>query len=112
LLISLDSVLQSAGWKRGKPIQGFPSIMVFGKDNPYSVPVALTDGIRISVQSSIDLSTLRVIPERFLPVPAGAAKSLYVSLLSSLRPTEENPARINVEKGESKTVSISIGKKP
>jgi hypothetical protein len=112
LLKSVDDVLQRAGWKRGKPLGGFPSINVFGKDNPFSVPLALTNGIRISVESPEELSVLRSMPFNSLPMPARAARSLYFSLHSSLSPPEEHPTLVNMVKGNSKTVSISIGKKP
>jgi hypothetical protein len=112
LLKSVDDLLQKAEWKRGKPVGGFPAINVFGSDAQYSVPVALTNGIRISVDSPEDISVLKSLTLDKLPMPVSAAATLYTALSTSLSPQEEHPNLVDVVKGESMTVRISIGKKP
>jgi hypothetical protein len=112
LLKSVDDLLQHSGWKRGKAIPGFPTINVFGKDVQYSVPVALTDGVRISVDSPEGLEPLKQLPLEKLPTYVRAAISLYLSLSSNLFPADEHAQPVDVQKGESRTVRISIGKKP
>jgi hypothetical protein len=117
LLRSINDVLQRAGWKRGKALGGFPAINVFGNDEPFSVPEALNSGIRISVDSPEDISVLKSLPPDKLPMPVRAAVALDIALSSSLSPREdiEHPYLVNlvnVGKAESKTVRISIGKKP
>jgi hypothetical protein len=114
LLKSVDDVLQKAGWKRGKSLGGFPAINVFGRDDPYAVPVALNNGIRISVDWSEGLHALQSVPVDKLPTPVKAAVVLNFALSSNLFPPEdlEHPFPVDVIKGESKTVRIAIGKKP
>ena len=112
LLRSIDDVLQRAGWKRGKSVPGFPGVNVFGSDNPYGVPSALTNGIRISVDWPEGLSPLESLPVDKLPMPVSAAVFLYRSVLSHISPAEEHPYLVDVQKGQSKTIRISVGKKP
>jgi hypothetical protein len=112
LLKGLNDVLQRAGWKRVKPPSAYPAIDVFGKDEPFAVPTALTNGISISVDSVQDVSVLRSLPDDKLPMTLRAAGALYFALSSSFSPPEEHPRIVNVVKGESKTVRIDVGKKP
>jgi len=114
LLKSVNDVLQQAGWKRTKPPGGFPAINIFGTDDPFAVPAALTNGIRISVDWPEGLSALQALPLDKLPMLVKAAVSLNVALSSGLSPQEdtEHPHPVDIVKGESKTVRISIGKKP
>ena len=67
LLKSVEDVLHRAGWNRGKQVGGFPAINVFGKDAGYSVPVALTSGVRIFVEYPEGLEGLRPLPVDQLP---------------------------------------------
>jgi len=114
LLKSVNDVLQRAGWKRTNPPPGFPAINVFGKDDPFSVPEALTNGVRISVDSPEGLSALQSLPLDKLPILVRTAVSLNIALSSSLSPPEniEHPHPVEIIKGESKTIRIAIGKKP
>lgn len=114
LLKRLNDVLQQAGWKRTKPPGGFPAINVFGTDDPFAVPAALTNGIRVSVDWPEGLSALEPLPLDKLPTLIQAAVSLNITLSSSLSPPEDiaHPHLVDIVKGESKTIRISVGKKP
>jgi hypothetical protein len=112
LLRSIDGALQESGWKRGKPVPGFPGVNVFGSGNPYGVPSALTNGIRISVDWPEGFSPLESLPIDKLPMPVRAAAALFRSLSSHISPAEEHPNLVDVQKGESNTIRISVGKKP
>lgn len=114
LLKIVDDVLQRAGWKRTKPPGGFPAINVFGVEADFAVPAALTNGIRISVSSLEDLSVLQSLPSDRWPVQVRTAVALNLALAAKLSPPEEleQPFKVNMVKGESKVVQISIGKKP
>jgi hypothetical protein len=112
LLKSVDHVLQQAGWKRTNPPRGFPAISVFGRDDPFAVPAALTNGIHISVDWPEDLSALQQLPLDKLPMLVRAAVCLNIALSSGLSSPEEHPHLVDTVKGESKEVRISIGKKP
>jgi hypothetical protein len=114
LLKSVDAVLRQAGWKRGKPILWAPAINVFGPEDPYSVPVALNNGVRVSVDWPEGLPALQSIPVDKLPTLVKAAVTLNFALFSNLDPPEdlEHPFPVDIGKGESKTVRIAIGKKP
>jgi hypothetical protein len=117
LLKNVDGALQSSGWKRGKSFGGFPAIQVFGSDNPYSVPEALNNGIRISVDWPEGLNTrLKALARDNLPSPIRAAAYLNLALSSSISPPEERPEKyplgVDIQKGDSKVIRISIGKKP
>jgi hypothetical protein len=114
-LQSIDGVLQSAGWKRTLPRGGRGVQLLVklpGSDNPFAIPSFIADGIRISVQFPGEFSVLQSTPIESLPMYLRATQSLYDALSSSISPAEEHPASVNAEKGESKTVFISIGKKP
>ena len=113
LLKSVDDVLRRAGWKRTKPPGGFPAINVYGKDQEFAVPSSLSTGVRMSADSQEELSALQALPVDKLPLPVGAAVSLYFGLSSSIVPRNtENLRPVNMVKGDSKTVRIEIGKKP
>lgn len=111
LLKSIDDVLQRSGWKRVRPPDGFPAINIFGNDPPFAVPVALTDGVRISADSREETAALRSVNVDRLPPPVKASVSLYFALASNMFPPEEHPTPVNLIKGESKVVRISVGKK-
>jgi hypothetical protein len=110
LLKAIDYVLQRAGWKRGASIGGFPSIAPF-EDKKYGVPAALSDGLLISMESTQEISVLKATHINLLPAPLGAAIALRQALASDLSPPEESSAMIDVEKGTSMTIKISVGKK-
>jgi len=114
LLKSIDGVLQEAGWKRTKSPGGFPAIHIFGKDDPFVVPSALTNGIRISMDWPEGLAALQPLPPDKFPMLLKAAVSLSTSLFSNLSPPEasEQAYLVDIVKGESKVVRISVGKKP
>lgn len=112
LLKSVDDVLHRAGWNRGKQVGGFPAINVFGKDVAYSVPVALTSGVRIFVEYPEGLEGLRPLPPDKFPSYIRAAGLLNSSIDVCLSPKEEHPAPASVDKGDSQTVRIAIGRKP
>lgn len=116
-LQSIDGVLQSAGWKRtvSPPASGVQLLVKLpSSDVPSAIPSFIADGIRISVQFSGEFSVLQSTPIESLPMYMRAGQLLYRVLSSSISPVEEHLALVgvDVDKGESKTVFISIGKKP
>jgi hypothetical protein len=113
LLRIVDSALTLAGWKRVKPMHRFPSINVYGTGEDFPVPQALTNGVRISVDWPEGLtSELSLLPPDKLPGVIKPAVFLNIAISSHLSPPEEHPQLVDVQKGQSKTVRISIGKKP
>jgi len=113
LLQQLDSVLQSAEWKRGSAVGGFPAIKVFGNDS-YAVPQALTSGLRVSVESTESMEVLKAKPIADLPSSIRAAIALIETLYPNLDPPQQSQADsnlIHVDKGSSTVVRISVGRK-
>jgi hypothetical protein len=108
LLAQINDVLKKAGWNRGKPVGGFPAINVFGTSDPYAVPAALNNGIQITVEWPEE------VPQSLeqLPPLVRAAVILNKALSGNLTPAEKSPSLVNVEKGDSKTIRIAVGKKP
>lgn len=113
LLKQIDAILQKAGWKRGKPIGGFPAINVFGNETNFAVPVALASGVLVSIDSSEPIEAFKARPIAELPSFARAAIVLDRSISDNLFPPQENiEAKVHVTSGVSTTVRISVGKKP
>jgi hypothetical protein len=112
LLKQLDSILLSAGWTRVKPPHAYPAINVYGQEQDFAVPSALTSGIKISVDSEKSLATLQATLVGNLPAPAGAAVALALELTTSLIPPQDDGVKANVQAGKSMTVRIEIGRKP
>jgi uncharacterized protein YbjQ (UPF0145 family) len=113
-LKDLDSLFMAAGLKRVKPPAGFPAINVFGKDADFSVPACLFTGLLVSVDSEQPLASLQALSPEALPLHVRAAIALNLDLPSSVSPTsDKNVAKtVEVQTGTSKTVRISVGKKP
>jgi hypothetical protein len=111
-LKQLDNVLQQSEWKRGKGVAGFPAINVFGREVDFSVPVSLTNGIMVRVESPEPLASLQSLPIDKLPQHIKGAIALNLSLFPNLAPPEDGDHKVDVEKGLSTTVQIAIGKKP
>jgi hypothetical protein len=113
-LKELDGVLMSAGWKRVKPPGGFPAINVFGKDVEFSVPVCISTGILVSVDSEQSVASLQALSLAAMPMYARAAITLNLNLPSHLSPSHADNVVKTVEvlSGTSKTVRLSVGKKP
>lgn len=113
LLKAIDGVLQSARWKRTKPPAGFPAINVFGITVDFAVPLALTSGVKVSVDSSESLAVLQSRPIAELPQHVRAAITLNLNLGSNVFPAPEPPqGPVEVLSGSSTTIRISVGKKP
>ncbi len=112
LLQSVDAVLQQAGWKRGKPLRWAEAISVFGPDDPYSVPVGLDIGVRVSVDWPEGLTPLQSLPIDKLPPLVRAAVALNLALSANVSPAERTQSMVDIQKGGSKTVRIAVGKKP
>jgi len=114
LLKSIDTVLQDAGWKKVKPPPGFPAINIYGKEDGNAVPVGFNQGIDIVVDSPEATESLLLQPIEQLPVLVRAAMTLRVELLSNLSPqaNDTDVPTVRIQKGESKTVRIAVGKKP
>lgn len=109
LLKEIGALLQRAGWKRGKPVGGFPAINVFGKEVDFSVPVSLLTGVSISIDSpngSLQSLTIATMPQY-----ARAAVALNLSLSFNLSPPQESSGKVNTELGDSTVVRINVGKK-
>jgi hypothetical protein len=112
LLKNVDDVLKQAGWKRGMALSGYPAISVFGTNDPYSAPAALSNGIRISVDWPEGLNPLQSLPIDKLPQLIRAAVALNLTLSANLSPAEKTQSMVDIEKGDSKTIRIAVGKKP
>lgn len=110
-LKQLDSVLQQSEWKRGKALGGFPAIKVFGRDVDFSVPVSLSNGIMIRVESPEPLASLQSLPDDKWPQHIRAAVALNLSLFPNLGPPQDGDHKVDVEKGISTAVQIGVGKK-
>jgi hypothetical protein len=113
LLQSIDGVLQTAGWKRTLPHNtggiGF-FIKFSGWENPSPIQSFLGNGIHIFLDWPEDIPTS--LPSDELPVQLRAAISLNMSIFPHLSPPEEQPHLVQIQIGKSKTVLISVGKKP
>jgi hypothetical protein len=112
-LKSIDDVLQRAGWKRGKPTNGFPAINVYGAERELSVPAGLNTGVRMSVDSLEPLKVLQSLPSEALPQLVKASIALRNGLLIHTVPGGgSEPSLVDVLTGASNTVRIFVGKKP
>jgi hypothetical protein len=113
LLQSIDGALQAAGWKRTLPHNtggiGF-FIKFSGWENPSPIQSFLGNGIHIFLDWPEDIPTS--LPSDKLPVQLKAAISLNMSIFPHLSPPEEQPHLVQIQMGKSKTVLISVGKKP
>lgn len=114
LLQNVDDVMQQAGWKRAKPPGGFPAINIPIKDETIAVTSALTNGIRVSMDWPEGLSPLQSLTFDKMPALVKAAITLNLILSSNLSPREdiEHQRTVDIVKGDSKVIRISIGKKP
>lgn len=113
LLKQINRSLVAAGWKRIKSPGGFPSLDIYGKDQPdFVVPVSVISGILVSIDSSEPLEILRSRPTVLLPQHVKAAIALRNAFASDISPPEANPKLIGTEMGTSVTVQINVGKKP
>ena len=110
LLMQINDALQRAGWQRVKGVHHFPALGLFGKDD--DVGTIVTTGIFISVESPESLASLQALRLDKLPSPVNAAVALNAGLSSGIFPQDVNPKLVNVQMGTSKTVQISVGKKP
>jgi hypothetical protein len=99
--------------EKGNPMPGFPGVLPYGPNDPYAVPSGLTNGARVSVDwpEGITAELQSLAPDE-LPTPLDAAVALQIALHSQISPAEEHPNPVNVEKGEPRTIRISVGKKP
>lgn len=114
LLRAIDDVLQKAGWKRGMPVAGFPSINIYGKEVPeLAVPVGFAIGVRVSTESRqpIDFDKVEV---KDLPQYLQAVGTLNVALSQCISPVQPNSVGMPalVETGTSTAVKIAVGRKP
>lgn len=112
LLQQIDGILHSAGWERAKSPGGFPAINVYGKDQDLAVPVALTSGIEVTVDSSEGLAVLQSLPLDKLPPIVAAAVALNEGIASHISPTQESRKFVNVQPGNSTIIRITVGPKP
>jgi hypothetical protein len=123
LLRQIDAVLQSAGWKRVKPLlPSVTSILVFGKDVDFAVPSSLLDGIHVAAKSSsgqissngTPVSCRDIGSAPFLataPPPVKAAITLEFCLSSHLSPSQEY-IPIGFDGMSPTVIEINVGKKP
>lgn len=112
LLQQVDLNLRGAGWKQTKPPHAYPSINVFGSTVDFAVPVSLSTGVEISVESPESLSELQALPLANLPQYIRAGIALNLSLSSNLFPPQDSRTVVNVKPGTSTIIQIAIGKKP
>ncbi|HEX5421994.1 MAG TPA: hypothetical protein VFW94_00470 [Candidatus Acidoferrales bacterium] len=113
LLDTIDSALQKAGWKRVNAPCGLPSVRhsFEGASSQVCISLAVSDGVRVSVEYPEGSSGLRTISLQNAPQYIRAATSLYFLIKSGLSPAEESPGGISVAKGTAGTIFISVGKK-
>ena len=109
LLTEIDDALRQAGWQRIKAPHAFPALLIFGKDD--DVHEVVTAGIQISVDSPEAVAVLQTLPVQKLPPILRAAVVLNIELGSNVFPPSD-PKLIDVQPGTSKTIRITIGKKP
>jgi hypothetical protein len=109
LLTQINDVLRQAGWQRIKAPHDFPGFVIFGKDD--EVHEVVSTGIQISVESPEAVSVLQTLPIQKLPQPLRAAVVLNIELGSNVSPPSE-PKAVDVQPGNSKSIRITIGKKP
>ena len=114
LLRAIDDALQKAGWKRGKPVPGFPGINIYGNDpNNFPVPAGFRIGVQVSTESPqpIDFDKLQL---KDLPEYIQAAGTLNVALSKCISPQQESSVGklALVSTGTSTNVRIEVGRKP
>jgi hypothetical protein len=110
LLRQIDAALQAAHWKRVKP-EGIIVLQVFGKDAD-GVPLTSGTGITVSIESTESVDTLRDEARILWPLVLRAAIAAHDSILSDLAPPQGALHKdVEVEKGTSMVVHITVGKK-
>ncbi len=114
LLRAIDDLLHQAGWKRLKPPHGFPALNVFPGENDTAVKVGIATGLLVSVQSQESLEVLQKKNSQELPSYIRAADAVNLALSSNVFPPQETATKkpVEVQKGDSTTVLIGVGKKP
>jgi hypothetical protein len=113
LLISIDNVLNRAGWSRENLPSGLSGINIPTANGTITVASLPREAIQITVESRQALALLQSLPPARLPPSVGAAKLLNLRLSESLTPHKDSDDRgILVTEGDSQTVQISVGKLP
>lgn len=113
-LKQIDSVLQSAGWKRVKPDQTpVMGINVFG-DNDFRVTIGILKGIKVEVGCAMDADALQQIPPSTWPMAVKLAGGFRNAVVASTTPSSEGNAAPSVVilRGLSEVIRISVGSKP
>jgi hypothetical protein len=115
LLKAIDKFLKDCGWQRDKSIPGFPAINPNGKDeSDFSVTIGFTRGVTVSTQAVEEIKELQSRPLPWLPPQLQAAIGLRQVLSIAIKPSTETAVykQVNVENGNSETVTIDVGEKP
>ena len=113
LIVEIDSLLKLSEWNFVKPPAGFPAINLYGKEDGNAVRIGFGVGIEIFVNSP-DAESITSLAIEQLPLHIRAAVALKQGLEGHLSPkaNEQDVPKIRVDKGDSKTVRIAIGKHP
>ena len=113
-LRQIDSALQSAGWKRVNPDP--PTVVgvnVFG-DESFRVTVGILKGVKVEVGCAMDADALRQLPPATWPVAVKLAGGVRNAIDSFTTPSAEGNVvpSVEVTKGASEVIRISVGSKP
>jgi hypothetical protein len=115
LLKSINEMLKQAGWERDKSIDGFPALLVYGKEQAdFSVPIGFGTGVQLFANAPdvpADWSTVQISD---LPVHLKAAIALNNGLGNTVIPAGKGNTggQIMVDKGDLLVIRIAVGKKP
>jgi hypothetical protein len=114
LLRDIEKALQLAGWRRIKAPHTFPGLVLWGsREGDDGVGFDLEPGVKVSVESTMELSELEKLPLTSLPQHIQAAVALNLTLASNVSPAENTGRKVDVEKtGSSAVVRVSVGRKP
>ena len=113
-LQQIDGALQSVGWKRVKPEPPpIVGINVFGDDD-FRVTVGTLKGVKIEVGCTESADELHLIPPASWPMSvnlAGAVRNAIASFTMPISEQNVGPS-VEVRKGASEVIRISVGSKP
>jgi hypothetical protein len=111
LLKEMDTALQLAGWKRlPSPLKGGLAVTI---DGNFQVPPDVRTGVKVEVESTEKLETLKQTPMGAMPQHIQAASALKWGLYLSIGPIQTDlGSSLGVNQGSSTVVAILVGKKP
>jgi hypothetical protein len=112
-LKQIDAALQSAGWKRVAPDPApVIGMNVFGDE--YRVTIGTLKGVKVEVGCAMSADELQAIPPASWPMAvklAGGIRNAIASFTSPMSDENIHPS-VEVTKGLSEVIRISVGSKP